>query len=57
MRAHQAVLRGPVHAANLCGSMIADEDMALRVTNRLLADPTIISPSGEAPIIEEIAFG
>lgn len=57
LRGHQAVWCGPIHAANLCGSMIADEDLALRVTNRLVADPTIIRPSGDAPIIEEIAFG
>lgn len=57
LAAHHAVWRGPVRAANLCGSLIQDDDLALRAVERLLETPAAFSPDAPPPFVEVIRFG
>jgi hypothetical protein len=50
MRAHAAIWRGPVRAANLCRSLCTDDDLMLAAAETLLANPATATPKpGPAP--------
>ncbi len=56
MAAHHSVWKGPVRAANLCGSLIEDDDLALKAVERLLESPTAFTPDASPPPVEVIRF-
>lgn len=49
LRAHAAIWRGPVRAANLCSSLITDDQVMLTAVETLLADPAIAAPAPGPP--------
>lgn len=54
LRVHSAVWGGAPKAVNLCGSLEADAAMMDAVTDRLLADPRAMSPSGIPKRVEHL---
>lgn len=56
LAAHHAVWKGPVRAANLCGSLIEDDDRALQAVQRLLKTPSAFAPDAAPPAVEVIRF-
>lgn len=56
LAAHRAIWDGPVRAANLCGSLIEDDDLALQAVQRLLQTPAAFAPDMPPPPVEVIRF-
>lgn len=56
LAAHHSVWKEPVRAANLCGSLIEDDDLALKAVERLLEAPTAFTPDAPPPSVEVIRF-
>lgn len=56
LAAHHSVWKGPVRAANLCGSLVEDDDLALKAVERLLETPTAFTPDAAPPPVEVIRF-
>lgn len=56
LAAHGGIWKGPVRAANLCGSLIEDDGLALQAVQRLLATPGAFAPGSEPPQVEIVRF-
>ncbi len=56
LAAHRSVWAGPVRAANLCGSLVEDDEQAGRAVQRLLESPGAFSPAMVEPPVEWIRF-
>lgn len=56
LAAHHAIWGGPVRAANLCGSLVEDDELALRAVARLLDTADAFAPNVPVPPIEVVRF-
>ncbi len=56
LAAHRTVWKGLVRAANLCGSLIEDDDLALQAVDRLLQAPDAFAPNASPAPVEIIRF-
>lgn len=56
LAAHRSAWKGPLRAANLCGSLIEDDELALKAVHRLLKAPATFAPVAEPPPVEVIRF-
>lgn len=56
LAAHLSVFGDEARAANLCGSLIEDEDMAAYAVEKLIANPSIFAPNDPPPPVEVIYF-